>query len=139
MLQADWVQAVSAASQRLGPGSRRAQTASVLPSFARLPAPAEVLLAGWLAVRRELDCGEPMSDACRVGWAVVERLLVLGVYGDALRAAVSDPFDLVCLHLRGCAFADELEARHFMWRARLRPIRRRLRAARWRSPGVEQA
>ncbi len=132
MLQADWVEAVSAALQRLAPGSRRAQNASVLPCFARLPAPPDLLFAGWLAVRRELDCGEPVSDACRVGWAIIERLRVLAAGGAALRAAASDPFDLVCLHLRGCALVDVLEARYLLWRARLRPVRRRLLAARWR-------
>ncbi len=132
MLQADWVEAASAALQRLAPGSRRAQIASVLPCFARLAAPGDVLLAGWHAVRREVACGEPVADACRVGWAVVARLLVLAARGGTNRAAASDPFDLVCLHLRGCAFADELEARHFLWRTRLHPVRRRLLAARWR-------
>ena len=133
-----WLKRTVLALQRLAPGSRRAQNASVLQCFAQLPGPVDILFAGWLAVRREVDSGEPFADAYHVGWAIVDRLRALGAYGDTLCTAVPDPFDLICLHLRGSARADALEARHFMWRARLRPVRRRMWAARWRSPDVEQ-
>ena len=93
--------------------------------------------AGWLAVRGLLESRTPLDEALRMGWAVVERIRVLGERGhvELLRASGCglDPFELVCLRLRSEARVDLAEVEYYGRRRRslARHWRCRVRTGRW--------
>ena len=89
--------------------------------------------AGWLAVRALLESREPLDDALRMGWSVVERVRVLGGRAHAERARGLDPFESVCLRLCGEALLDLAEVEYYGRRRRrlARHWRCRVRAGRW--------
>ena len=93
--------------------------------------------AGWLAVRGLLESREPLADALRMGWAVVERVRVLGERAHVERLRGSgcglDPFERVCLQLRSGALVDLAEVEYHGWRRRrlARHWRRQVRTVQW--------
>ena len=91
--------------------------------------------AGWLAVQGLLESRTSLDDVLRMGWAVVERIRVLGEPTQAgrVRERGFDPFDLVCLRLRSEALVDLAEVQYYGRRRRplARHWRGRVRAGRW--------
>ena len=93
--------------------------------------------AGWLAVRPLLESREPLADALRVGWSVVERVRALGERvqdGQPLTSGCGfDPFDSVCLRLCSEASLDLMEVEYYTRRRRrmARHWWHRVQAGRW--------
>ena len=93
--------------------------------------------AGWLAVQGLLESRTSLDDVLRMGWAVVERIRVLGDRGHGEQPRANgcglDPFELVCLRLRGEARVDLAEVQYYGRRRRplARHWRGRVRAGRW--------